>query len=76
MPRYIASNSMMSIQWRDFQSRVNMLLYYVAVADNSQANPDDCEYYVSIHTDYLEVGLQSFIVALPGYLVLFELFDI
>ena len=49
MPQYIISDNEMSIQWDGFQSEVDMMLYYVAVSDDSAAETEDCKQLVRSH---------------------------
>ena len=48
MRRFITSESEMSVQWVGFESKADMMLYYIAVADSPTARPEDCKHYVSI----------------------------
>ena len=48
MPRFITSDSEMSVQWVGFESKADMMLYYIAIADSDTAKPEDCKHYVSL----------------------------
>ena len=47
MPKFITSDSQMSVQWTGFESKVDMMLYYVAVSGNNGTNQMDCKSLVS-----------------------------
>ena len=46
MPEYISSDKEMSIQWNGFESKVEMMLYYVAVSEDDAATKVDCKQLV------------------------------
>ena len=46
MPEYISSDNEMSVQWDGFESKVEMMLYYVAVSEDDAAARVDCKQLV------------------------------
>ncbi|KAK3609657.1 hypothetical protein CHS0354_035942 [Potamilus streckersoni] len=46
MPRYVDNDTVLEIQWDNFTSMVDMMLYYVALSTNNQAEGTNCKNYL------------------------------
>lgn len=52
---FVNSLSELDVQYEGFTSRLDMLMYYVAVSNNTDANDTNCVKYVSIFTTIYEI---------------------
>lgn len=52
---FVNSLSELDVQYEGFTSRLDMLMYYVAVSNNTDANDTNCVKYVSIFTTIHEI---------------------
>ncbi|KAK3612515.1 hypothetical protein CHS0354_024486 [Potamilus streckersoni] len=46
MPDFVPTNEHLDVNWEGFTSKVDILLYYVALSNNSLANGTSCKHYI------------------------------
>ncbi|ESO82597.1 hypothetical protein LOTGIDRAFT_236952 [Lottia gigantea] len=46
MPEYIKNNTVIDIQWNEFQSKVGMMMYYIAISSNNTVTEDQCRQFI------------------------------
>jgi hypothetical protein len=47
MKDYINTDSHVDVQFEGFTSKLDILMYYIALSNNTDANSTDCKQYVS-----------------------------
>jgi len=47
MSRYVSTDKYLELQWEGFTSDLDILMYYIAISNNSDANQTSCKNYVS-----------------------------
>lgn len=52
---FVNSLSELDVQYEGFTSRLDILMYYIAVSNNTDANDTNCVKYVSFFTTIYEI---------------------
>ena len=47
VPDYIYTTTYVEFEWSGFQSQLDIMLYYVALSNNTLAKDEECKHYVS-----------------------------
>ena len=53
MDEFINSDNSIELQWEGFESNLEIMMYYVAIGNSSDALGHDCKQYVSCYRTYV-----------------------